>query len=86
MLKNMLTVRLTSSEEQELNRYCQKEGLPKSQVVKEALALYLKKNQNAISPYEAGEDLFGIEGSGIKDKSITYKKRLKQILNEKHAY
>ncbi len=82
----MLTVRLTLSEEQELNKYCQKEGLTKSQVVKEALALYLKKNQNNISPYEAGEDLFGAEGSGIKNKSTTYKKSIKQILNEKHAH
>ncbi len=82
----MLTVRLTSSEEQELTQYCIKEGLPKSQVVKEALALYLKKNRNEISPYEAGEDLFGTEASGLTDRSTTYKKRIKDILNEKHAH
>lgn len=82
----MLTVRLTSSEEQALSQYCLKEGLPKSQVVKEALALYLKKNQNEISPYQAGEDLFGTEQSGITDKSTTYKKRIKQKLNEKHTH
>lgn len=81
----MLTVRLSSSEEKILNEYCKMEGLPKSQVVKEAIELYLIQHRKNSKPYEVGADLFGKEGSGIKNKSTTYKKRLKELLNEKHA-
>lgn len=82
----MLNVRLSVTMEKALNDYCQRAGLPKSQVVKEALAIYLAQEKNAITPYEAGKDLFGQEGSGIEDKSTTYKERIKQRLNEKHAH
>jgi hypothetical protein len=82
----MLTVRLTPSEEKALNEYCETKGLPKSQVVKEAIELYLVQHRKNSKPYEAGVDLFGLEGSGIKDKSTTYKKRIKELLNEKHSH
>lgn len=82
----MLTVRLSDEEEETLNAYCEREGLSKSIVVKEAIEFYLaqrKKNKNA---YEAGQDLFGQEGSGIKNKSARYKKRVKELLHEKHSH
>lgn len=47
----MLTVRLTPSEEKALNQYCELEGLSKSEVVKEAIELYLlqhRKTQNLL--------------------------------------
>lgn len=84
--ETMLTVRLSEDEEEILNAYCQREGLSKSMVVKEAIEFYLaqhKKNKNA---YEAGQDLFGQEGSGMKDKSTSYKKRVKELLHEKHSH
>lgn len=82
----MLTVRLSDDEEEILNAYCQREGLSKSVVVKEAIGFYLaqhKKNKNA---YEAGLDLFGKEGSGKKDNSTRYKKKVKELLHEKHSH
>lgn len=82
----MLTVRLSDDEEEMLNAYCQREGLSKSVVVKEAIEFYLaqhKKNKNA---YEAGHDLFGKEGSGKKDNSVRYKKKVKELLHEKHPH
>jgi hypothetical protein len=82
----MLTVRLSDSEEKSLANYCQKEGLAKSQVVKDALVAYISRGQSNISPYQAGEDLFGQVESGATDKSTTYKKQLKNLLNEKHAH
>lgn len=82
----MLNVRLSLTIEKALNDYCQRAGLPKSQVVKEALAIYLAQEKCAITPYEAGKDLFGQEGSGIEDKSTTFKERIKQRLGEKHAH
>ncbi len=81
----MLTVRLSSSEEKTLNEYCKMEGLPKSQVVKEAIELYLIQHRKNSKPYEVGADLFGKEGSRIKNKSTTYKKRIKELLNEKYS-
>lgn len=84
--QGMLTVRLTSSEEKALNEYCESNGLPKSQVVKEAIELYLVQQRKNSKPYDVGADLFGQEGSGIKDKSTTYKKHIKELLNEKHTH
>lgn len=82
----MLNVRLSLTIEKALNDYCQRTGLPKSQVVKEALAIYLAQEKSAITPYDAGKDLFGQEGSGIEDNSTTFKERIKQRLSEKHAH
>lgn len=81
----MLNVRLSDDDEKELARYCEEQGLSKSMVVKEALALYLAQKRKSKSAYEAGVDLFGQEESGRADLSTTYKKKLKDKLNEKHA-
>lgn len=82
----MLTVRLSDDEEEALNAYCQREGLSKSVVVKEAIELYLAQRKKSKSAYEAGHDLFGQEGSGIKDNSTGYKKKLNALLHEKHSH
>ena len=82
----MLTVRLPLQTEKELNDFCERRRMTKSQAVKEALAIYMKQNANASSPYELGADLFGQEGSDQTDTSTTYKKRLKEILNEKYTH
>ncbi|MGJ3234609.1 ribbon-helix-helix protein, CopG family [Marivirga sp.] len=81
----MLTTRLTSSEEKKLAEYCKQNGLSKSQVVKEALAQYLTK-KSEVSAFESGQDLFGAASSHDTDRSTTYKKRLKKMLNEKHSH
>lgn len=82
----MLTIRLSKDIEKQLARYCQDEGITKSAVVKEALVQYLSQKRKAKSAYEAGEDLFGQEGSGSSDLSISYKQKLKDKLNAKHAH
>jgi predicted transcriptional regulator len=82
----MLNVRISEEAEKELNRYCMDEGLSKSMVVKEALEVYLSQRRKTKSAFEAGADLFGQEGSGFKDLSVTYKKKLKEKLNAKHAH
>lgn len=81
----MISLRISSKTEAELNEYCEKMGLSKSQVVKEALAQYLLQKQNALDPYEAGKDLFGQEGSGEKDNSRNYKAKVKSKIDEKHS-
>ena len=80
----MLTVRLSAEEEKELDEFCQEKQLSKSQVVKKALSAYIKDHAASISPYEAGVDLFGQQGSGETDRSVAYKKRVKSMLDEKY--
>ncbi|MEM7552093.1 MAG: CopG family transcriptional regulator [Bacteroidota bacterium] len=82
----MLNVRLTKDTEKQLNEYCQDEGVTKSMVVKEALVAYLSQKKVSKSPYEAGEDLFGQEGSGVTNHSATYKQKLKDKIRGKHTH
>lgn len=82
----MLNVRISKETEKELARYCKDEGLSKSIVVKEALLAYLAQKRKTRSAYEAGVDLFGLEGSGSSNHSVTYKKKLKEKLNAKHTH
>ncbi|HPI80597.1 MAG: hypothetical protein M9954_14380 [Cyclobacteriaceae bacterium] len=82
----MLNIRLSEDSEKELARYCQENGLSKTHVVKEALALYLAQKRTSKTPFEAGAGLFGKEGSGSSDRSVAYKKMLKEKLNAKHAH
>lgn len=82
----MLNVRISDDTEKELVRYCLDEGVSKSTVVKEALEAYLVQRRKTKSAFEAGADLFGQEGSGSKNNSTSYKKKLKQKLHAKHAH
>lgn len=82
----MLNVRLSKDQEKKLNDYCYLKDISKSQVVKEALAMYLSSNHTNKSPYELGQDLFGKERSGESNKSVTYKESLKKKLNEKYPH
>jgi predicted transcriptional regulator len=82
----MLNVRLSDDTEKELVRYCLDAGVSKSTVVKEALEAYLIQRRKTQSAFEAGADLFGQEGSGFKNGSVSYKKKLKVKLKAKlHA-
>lgn len=82
----MLSVRLSVEVEKELADYCERMRLSKSQVVKEALETYLQQERNTVSPYELGAGLFGQEGSGQSDASVTYKKRVRKMINEKYSH
>lgn len=86
MKDKMLNVRLSKETEKILVQYCEDEGLSKSSVVKEALVAYLSQKMSSKSAYEAGIDLFGKEGSRDSNRSVTYKQRLKEKLNAKHAH
>jgi hypothetical protein len=82
----MLTVRLSDENEKQLADYAKLHNLPKSQVVKEALAVYFAEKRETSDPFEIGEDLFGQEGSGRSDGSTSYKSRLNEKLREKYAH
>ena len=82
----MLAVRLSEELEADLGRYAQALSRTKSDVVKEALALYLdaQKRKSETTPYQLGEELFGRYGSGDGDRSVTYKQRLRDKLRAPH--
>lgn len=82
----MLNVRLNEELEKKLKQYSIDEGLPKSQIVKEALAQYFTSRERGSNPFALGKDLFGLEGSGNKDASTSYKRDLKKKLREKHTH
>jgi len=82
----MLNVRINKELEDKLSRYSEAAQQSKSSVVKEALAQYLDKFDTASTPYQKGEDLFGLEGSNNPNNSSSYKSRLKEKLSEKHSH
>ena len=82
----MLAVRLSEELEADLGRYAQVLSRTKSDVVKEALTLYLdaQKHKAETTPYQLGEEFFGRYGSGDGDRSVTYKQRLRDKLRASH--
>lgn len=82
----MLNVRLDEESVERLSTYSQQKNTTKSNVVKEALAMYFSKEHMKHTPYELGKDLFGAAASGNADASTTFKTTLKQKLREKHTH
>ena len=46
---------------------------------------YIAKENSHSKPFETGKDLFGKHGSGDKDRSVTYKSRIKEKIRGKHT-
>lgn len=82
----MVSFRLTAELEQQLNRYSEQQEVSKSYVIKEALAAYFhlqKQDQEELSPYQLGENLFGRFSSNEENLSSNYKQIYKQKLKAK---
>ncbi len=77
-----LTVKLEPAMERALARRSAERGVPKSVVVKQALAEYLAREP--VSAYEAGKDLFGRHGSGERDLSVRRRERYAELIDAKH--
>ncbi|QSE98021.1 ribbon-helix-helix protein, CopG family [Fulvivirga lutea] len=82
----MLNVRLDKELEKKLQEYSNETHTSKTDIVKEALALYFSKKEKSKDPFLIGQDLFGVESSGQKNLSSNYKKILKKKLNDKHTH
>ncbi len=82
-----LTVRLKPELEDQLEDYCQAEGVTKTAVVTQALREFLGNLRQQRTPYEFGVDLFGADTSRGEppDASRQYKKLLKEKLRAKHS-
>ena len=83
----MLAVRLPEDLEYKLAKFAKTENKTKTEVVKEALSIFLEKKseEKRKTPYELGESLFGRYESGRNDLSSTYKERVREIVREKYG-
>jgi len=85
----MLSVRLDSSLEEQLNFLAKEQSVSKSKIIKDSLVCYfdmLKSKNKQKSSYELGEDLFGKYSSGKADLSTTYKQKLKDKIHAKNSH
>ncbi len=80
----MLNVRLPENIEKDLENLALQRKVTKTEIVKEALTEYIKKNSS--NPYEAGKDLFGCDDSRIANGSTSYKENFRRHIHEKHTY
>ena len=78
-----LTVKLDPVMEQALARRSAERGVPKSVVVKQALAEFLSREP--VSAYEAGKGLFGRHGSGERELSVRRRERYAELIDAKHS-
>ena len=79
----MLNVRISKELEEALERLSREKNITKTEIVKEALAEYLKEQSSR--PYETGKDLFGCDESEITTGSVDYKNIIRSHLHEKHT-
>jgi len=85
----MLSVRLDSAIENQLNFLSHEKHIPKSKIVKDALVYYfdmIKIQSKEKTPYELGCELFGKYSSQDGNLSTTYKQKLKEKINAKNAH
>jgi len=78
----MTSVRLPSDMEEKLQMLSVSRHKSKSDIIKEALELFLKTETEEKDSYELGKDLFGRYGSG--GISGDYKSRVKAKIRAKH--
>jgi len=78
----MFSVRLDDELDKKIQALSEKTKANKSEIVREALTEYLEAREAEDKPFDLGQDLFGRFGSGKGDLSTTYKKRIKEKLNE----
>ncbi len=79
----MTSIRLNKELENSLGQLSEKEGVSKSDIIREALAEYLERKNIEATPWELGENIFGKYGSGRNDLSVNRKKILREKIRDK---
>ncbi|MEJ6952600.1 ribbon-helix-helix protein, CopG family [Natronospora cellulosivora (SeqCode)] len=82
----MISVRLSKELEEKLELLSKQENVTKSDIIKEALNEYIIGHEKKRNPYDLGEELFGKHGSGKGDLSKSYKKKVREKINEKMSH
>ena len=81
----MITVRLPSELKQRLEVLAKSKNKSKSAIIKEALILFMFKEESQKDSYELGKEYFGKHGSGDGSLSTTYKKKIRERLDAKRS-
>ncbi len=81
----MITLRLDSILEQQLNAAAQNLGLTRSEFIKKSIIHYIE-TQKTKSSWEIGQDLFGRYASGQGNLSSDRKEILKKTLKAKKGH
>lgn len=80
-----ITIRLDEETDARLKRRLDRSGESLSEFVRAALVSHLSSAPEAETPYEAWVRLAqDCAGSGDRDRSVTYKARIKEKLRAKH--
>ncbi len=79
----MTSIRLNKELEKSLGQLSEKEGVSKSDIIREALSEYLERKITATTPWELGENKFGKYGSGRDDLSVNRKKIIREKIRDK---
>jgi len=82
---SMRSVRLPDEIEKELKTLAEQKRVSRSTIIKEVLVEHISKEKKFNRPYNTGEQYFGKRGSGDKDRSTTYKSRIKEKIREKQS-
>ena len=78
-----LSVRIPARVEQELAEYCARNGVSKSEAVKEALDQFLAARGSVKTPYELARDLIGPHTDKAPSEDVA--KNTKRLLRERFA-
>ena len=79
----MISLRLPSDLEEKLAEISNIENRTKTEIIKESLLLYIKARESEKSPFELGKKYFGRYKSGISDKSVNHKEKIRAKLRKK---
>ncbi|MDI3548597.1 MAG: hypothetical protein PWR10_2249 [Halanaerobiales bacterium] len=82
----MISVRLSKELEEKINSLSKRENVTKSDIIKEALEKYFNDHEKKLNPYDLGKEFFGKHGSGKGNLSETYKKKVREKINEKMSH
>ncbi len=81
----MRSVRLPEEVDKKLETLANQKNVSRSDIIKEALVEYMAKEEKYNQPYKLGSQYFGKHGSGEKDRSVTYKARIKDKIRDKRT-
>ncbi len=82
----IISVRISKELEEKIELLSKQENITKSDIIKEALNKYFIEHEKQQNPYKLGEELFGKQGSGKGDLSESYKKKVREKINEKMSH
>ena len=74
-----ISLRLDDQTAGQLEEAARQQGISQSELIRQCLSAYLGNQQQQLSPWELGKDVFGRSGSGRGDLS----RKSEQIVKEK---